>query len=234
MSGVSRQQLPAVAPPAVSPLNGAVVTPARSGGQFSLRAELTIPNAVTSACIVTGLAVILEATRTGVPLPAGRLRLVVVLIIFAAVLDSIDGPLARRRAARRAQVPSGFGAELDSLADVVAFGAAPAVAVYFAQLHSLPGVGLAASAAFCVGAAWRLARFPFCKTRLSFVGCPVPLAAVITALLALAGSAVLTAVATVALSALMVSTMPFPTWAGAFRAVGKPGRALSSKKEAGA
>jgi CDP-diacylglycerol--serine O-phosphatidyltransferase len=175
--------------------------------------QFTIANLVTSASLVTGLAALLEATRTGVPLSHARLWLVFGLITTAAILDAVDGPLARRL-----QTTGRFGGELDSLADMVAFGVAPAVAVYFSALHKVPVLGLLICAGFCLCAAWRLARFSLCSRRNSFVGCPVPLAAVILGLLAaLEPSFASTLLATVILSGLMVTTVPFPTWCGVHR-----------------
>lgn len=184
------------------------------GPPASFRPHLTVANALTTASLISGLAAVLEATRTGVPLPPGRLRVAVGLIILSAVLDAVDGPVARRRG-----TAGPFGADLDSLADVVAFGVAPAVTVYFAQLHRLPVAGLAICAAWCACAMWRLARFGLCARRLSFAGCPVPLAAVLIGILAAAIPAVATAAAAAALCALMVSNIPVPTWPGIAAAV---------------
>jgi CDP-diacylglycerol---serine O-phosphatidyltransferase len=172
--------------------------------------QFTVANLVTSASLVLGLAALLEATRTGVPMFQVRLWLVFGLIATAAVLDAIDGPLARRfRTAGR------FGSELDSLTDIVAFGVAPAFAVYFSELHRVYVLGVVICGGFCLCAAWRLARFSLCSRPGSFVGCPVPLAAVILALLtALEPGLVVTLVATAILGGLMVATVPFPTWCG--------------------
>jgi CDP-diacylglycerol---serine O-phosphatidyltransferase len=181
----------------------------------SFRPHLTVANAMTTASLISGLAAVLEATRTGMPLPPGRLRVAAGLIIVSAVLDALDGPVARRRG-----TAGPFGADLDSLADVVAFGVAPAVTVYFAQLHRLPVAGLAICAAWCACAMWRLARFGLCARRLSFAGCPVPLAAVLIAILAAAAvPAAATAAVAAVLCALMVSNVPVPTWPGIAAAV---------------
>lgn len=187
------------------------------GPAASFRPHLTVANALTTASLVSGLAAVLEATRTGMPLPPGRLRVAVGLIIVSAVLDALDGPVARRLG-----TAGPFGADLDSLADVVAFGVAPAVTVYFAQLHRLPVAGLAICAAWCACAMWRLARFGLCARRLSFAGCPVPLAAVVIGILAAAvpaAATAATAAAAAALCVLMVSNIPVPTWPGIAAAV---------------
>src|SRR5262249_9312433 len=167
--------------------------------RWSVRRQLTIANAATTAGLLTGLTALVEATRTGWGGSAPRLRLVVALIVLAAILYAVDGPPAPARHTARPVC-----AHLASLADTVSFGVVPPVALHFAQLHSVPVAGAAASAGFCICAAWRLARFPLCQRRHSFVGCPVPLAAVIAGLPAVAGSEpVGTLVAVTVLSALM-------------------------------
>src|SRR5580658_5823028 len=75
-------------------------------------------------------------------------------IVFAAFLDGIDGRLARFL-----KGTSRFGAELDSLADFVNFGVAPALILYFWVLHELKSAGWIAALTFAICAALRLARF---------------------------------------------------------------------------
>ena len=75
-------------------------------------------------------------------------------IVFAALLDGIDG-----RVARMLKGTSRFGAELDSLADFVNFGVAPALILYFWGLHELKSAGWIAALVFAICAALRLARF---------------------------------------------------------------------------
>src|SRR3712207_9439439 len=86
-------------------------------------------------------------------------------------------------AARRAGNENAFGTNLDSLADVVSFGAAPALALYMSSLYVVPVVGVAACLLFFLCGAWRLARFSTCKNPLYFVGCPIPGAGVLVAVL---------------------------------------------------
>jgi CDP-diacylglycerol--serine O-phosphatidyltransferase len=76
------------------------------------------------------------------------------LLVFAMFFDMLDG-----RVARMTRTQSAFGLQIDSLADVVSFGAAPALLVYQWSLHSLGGLGLAASFLFLACGAVRLARF---------------------------------------------------------------------------
>ncbi len=102
-----------------------------------------------------------------------------VAIFVAMVLDSIDG-----RVARLTRTQSAFGAEYDSLSDMVSFGAAPALVMYEWALRDLGRVGWIAAFVYCVGAALRLARF---NTQLStadkrwFTGLPSPAAAALVA-----------------------------------------------------
>jgi CDP-diacylglycerol---serine O-phosphatidyltransferase len=102
-----------------------------------------------------------------------------VAIFIAMVLDSIDG-----RVARLTRTQSAFGAEYDSLTDMVSFGAAPALVVYEWALRDMGRVGWIAAFVYCAGAALRLARF---NTQLAvadkrwFTGLPSPAAAALVA-----------------------------------------------------
>ncbi len=106
-----------------------------------------IPNAVTVLALCFGL--------TGVRFAiAGEWEKAVGAIMVAAVLDGIDG-----RIARLLKGTSRFGAELDSLSDVTAFGVAPALIVYLWSLQHLPGFGWVIALSHAVTCALRLARF---------------------------------------------------------------------------
>jgi CDP-diacylglycerol--serine O-phosphatidyltransferase len=102
-----------------------------------------------------------------------------VAIFIAMVLDSLDG-----RVARLTKTQSAFGAEYDSLTDMVSFGAAPALVAYEWALRDLGRVGWIAAFVYCAGAALRLARF---NTQLAsadkrwFTGLPSPAAAALVA-----------------------------------------------------
>lgn len=102
-----------------------------------------------------------------------------VAIFIAMVLDSLDG-----RVARLTRTQSAFGAEYDSLTDMVSFGAAPALIVYEWALRGMGRLGWIAAFVYCAGAALRLARF---NTQLSvadkrwFQGLPSPAAAALVA-----------------------------------------------------
>jgi len=161
---------------------------------------VTPANAITSGNLVAGfLALVLAAE--------GRLALAAVLVGVAATCDALDGLVARRT---RSECM--FGGRLDSLADLISFGAAPAMMLYAGDLRALPVAGLAACVAFFVCGAWRLARFSLVENRHHFVGLPIPPAGVIAMVLALsaAPALVVAGIATV-LAALMISTIPFPT-----------------------
>ena len=85
--------------------------------------RMLVPNVITLLAICAGLTAIRLSTE-------GRMELAVAAIVFAAVLDGVDG-----RVARMIKGQSKFGAELDSLADFVNFGVAPGLILYFWQLH---------------------------------------------------------------------------------------------------
>jgi CDP-diacylglycerol---serine O-phosphatidyltransferase len=75
-------------------------------------------------------------------------------IILAAIVDALDGKLARLTG-----TADRLGIELDSMADMVSFGAAPALLVYQAQLHEVPFFGFVFAFAYLIAGGWRLARF---------------------------------------------------------------------------
>src|ERR1700704_1479204 len=106
-----------------------------------------VPNLITLLALCAGL--------TGIRLAIeARLEWALAAIVFAALLDGIDG-----RVARMLKGTSRFGAELDSLADFVNFGVAPALILYFWGLHELKSAGWIAALVFAICAALRLARF---------------------------------------------------------------------------
>jgi CDP-diacylglycerol--serine O-phosphatidyltransferase len=106
-----------------------------------------VPNAITAAALCVGLTGIRYAI-------AGDFDQSVKLVILAGVLDGIDG-----RAARLLKAQSRFGAELDSLADAISFGVAPALIVYLWALQGVPRLGWFAALAFAICCVLRLARF---------------------------------------------------------------------------
>jgi CDP-diacylglycerol--serine O-phosphatidyltransferase len=119
-------------------------TPAEARG-LSLRA--VIPNAITAAALCSGLTGIRFAI-------AENWSFAILAVILAGLLDGIDGRIARLLKAQ-----SRFGAELDSLADSLSFGMAPALIFYMWTLQDLPRLGWFAALAFAICCALRLARF---------------------------------------------------------------------------
>jgi CDP-diacylglycerol--serine O-phosphatidyltransferase len=117
----------------------------RLARSLSLRA--LVPNAITAAALCSGLTGIRFAI-------AGDFEKAVQAVILAGVLDGVDG-----RAARMLKAQSRFGAELDSLADSISFGVAPALIVYLWSLRELPSFGWIAALAFAICCVLRLARF---------------------------------------------------------------------------
>ena len=105
------------------------------------------PNAITAAALCVGLTGIRFAI-------GGEFDKAVLAVIFAGMLDGIDGRIARLLKAQ-----SRFGAELDSLADAISFGVAPALIIYLWTLQALPRLGWFAALAFALCCVLRLARF---------------------------------------------------------------------------
>src|SRR5664279_5090182 len=106
-----------------------------------------LPNLITLLALCAGLTAIRLAVEN-------RLEMALAAIVFAALLDGIDG-----RVARMLKGTSRFGAELDSLADFVNFGVAPALILYFWGLHELKSAGWIAAMVFAICGGLRLARF---------------------------------------------------------------------------
>ena len=106
-----------------------------------------LPNLITLLALCAGLTAIRIAVE-------GKMELAIAAIVLAALLDGIDG-----RIARMLKGTSRFGAELDSLADFVNFGVAPALILYFWGLAELKSAGWIASLVFAICAGLRLARF---------------------------------------------------------------------------
>jgi CDP-diacylglycerol--serine O-phosphatidyltransferase len=142
--------------------------------------RMLVPNLITLLALCAGLTAIRLAFEQ-------KLEWAVAAIVFAALLDGIDG-----RVARMLKGTSRFGAELDSLADFVNFGVAPALILYFWGLHELGNAGWIAAMVLAICAGLRLARFNVMIDDPNrpawagnfFVGMPAP-AGAITALLPL-------------------------------------------------
>jgi CDP-diacylglycerol--serine O-phosphatidyltransferase len=131
-----------------------------------------LPNLFTTAALFAGFYAIVQAMNT-------RFDQAAVAIFIAMVLDGLDG-----RVARLTHTQSEFGAEYDSLSDMVSFGAAPALVMYEWALKSMGRIGWIAAFVYCAGAALRLARF---NTNIAvvdkhyFQGLPSPAAAALVA-----------------------------------------------------
>lgn len=108
---------------------------------------MLVPNAITVAACCAGLTAMRFAWE-------GRWEFACGAILIAAILDALDG-----RMARLLNASSGFGAQLDSLSDFVAFGVSPAVIMYYWSLSMLGGLGWIVALFFAVCCGLRLARF---------------------------------------------------------------------------
>lgn len=117
----------------------------RLPGGLTLRA--LVPNAITAAALCVGLTGIRFAIE-------GQWEKSVMAVILAGMLDGIDGRIARMLKAQ-----SRFGAELDSLADSISFGVAPALILFLWSLQEAPRLGWFAALAFAICCVLRLARF---------------------------------------------------------------------------
>jgi len=106
-----------------------------------------LPNAITLAALFSGFYAIVMAM-------SGRFEVACIGIFSAAVLDSLDG-----RVARMTNSQSAFGEQMDSLCDMVSFGAAPALIIYIWGLKDLGKLGWIPAFVYIAGAALRLARF---------------------------------------------------------------------------
>ena len=136
------------------------------------RGIYVLPNLFTIGALFAGFYAIVQAMN-------GRWEHAAVAIFIAMVLDGLDG-----RVARMTGTQSAFGAELDSLADMVSFGVAPALIMYVFALKGLGKFGWIAAFVYCSAAALRLARF---NTQIEvadkrfFQGLPSPAAAALVA-----------------------------------------------------
>lgn len=118
-----------------------------SGDGRGLTLRAMLPNAITAAALGAGLTGIRFAIE-------GNFHYAILAVVLAGVLDGIDGRIARLLNAQ-----SRFGAELDSLADSISFGMAPALILYMWALQDLERFGWFAALAFAICCALRLARF---------------------------------------------------------------------------
>lgn len=192
-----------------------------------------LPNLFTFSSVFCGVLAIHWATTPGDPANFSKAALA---ILFAAIFDMMDG-----RVARLTRTESEIGVQLDSLADVISFGAAPAVLVYRWGLGEIPFLGIdmgfLIAFSFVAAGAFRLARFNVLAARADrlvargrprpenttrwFVGLPIPAAAMVIAALvfahhqteaALFQKRLLLLLVVPLLAWLMVSAVRFPTF----------------------
>jgi CDP-diacylglycerol---serine O-phosphatidyltransferase len=136
------------------------------------RGVYLLPNLITTASLFAGFYAIVAAIN-------GKFHYAAVAILISLVLDGLDG-----RIARMTQSASNFGVQYDSLADLVAFGVAPAVLVYLWALQPFKQFGWVAAFLFVVCGALRLARFNVQTGTIDpryFNGLPIPAAATVIA-----------------------------------------------------
>jgi CDP-diacylglycerol---serine O-phosphatidyltransferase len=159
-------------------------------------------NALTSGNLACGFVALILAGQGEFVWAAG-------VVGLGAGLDAIDGIVARRDSRRNDE---GFGGDLDSLADLVTFGAAPALMLYLSLLKGIHLAGIAACLGFVLCGAWRLARFPLVESPRHYVGLPIPPAGVMAACLAALSPPPEVALTTATFIALlMISELRFPT-----------------------
>ncbi len=141
-------------------------------GKLMRRGIYLLPNLFTTGALFAGFYAIVQAMN-------GRFEHAAAAVFIAMVLDGLDG-----RVARLTRTQSAFGAEYDSLSDMVSFGVAPALVIYSFALKGMGKLGWIAAFIYCAGAALRLARF---NTMLEvqdkrwFQGLPSPAAAALIA-----------------------------------------------------
>ena len=183
----------------------------------ALREDFPLGKVLPNGLTLLGLC----AGTTAIPFAfAGQWKAAVAAIVFAALFDALDG-----RVARLLHSDSAFGAQLDSLADLVSFGIAPAVLVYLWSLHAAQSAGWAVALIYCACCAIRLARFnveagerdQLAPQNPFFTGLPTPAAACLVLLPMLLGfqfhsaafaSPIFNAIVIGVMSLLMVSRIP--------------------------
>lgn len=128
------------------------------------------PNLITTAALLSGFYSIIASMN-------GEFQQAIYAIIIAALLDGLDGRVARAIGAQ-----SAFGEQYDSLSDLLAFGVAPAILMYSWSTHDLGRIGLACCFIYTACAAFRLARFNVqigIVDKRYFIGIASPLAAIL-------------------------------------------------------
>ncbi len=178
----------------------------RGGGTKLRRGIYIIPSLFTVANMFCGFLSMVYSGR-------GRMETAALFIMIAGLADTLDG-----RIARLTQTTSSFGEAYDSLADVISFGAAPALLAFHWGLWEVPRIGMACAFLFLVAGSIRLARFNTAShSEGRFQGLPIPAGAGATALLVLSHPKPVVHPAfipvvvcfVVAVALLMVSSLPY-------------------------
>ena len=169
-----------------------------------------LPNLFTASSIFVGVISIVEASQSHFVSAAW-------LILLALVFDGLDG-----RIARMTNTTSQFGVEFDSLADIISFGIAPAMLLYFFIGHEFAKFGILVSALYVIFGAIRLARFNISTAKIDpnvFIGLPIPTAAVFVSMwillfnkYSLHDYSVILLFLTLGVAVLMVSNFRYPSF----------------------
>jgi len=169
-----------------------------------------LPNLFTASSIFVGVISIVEASK-------GHFVLASWLVLLALIFDGLDG-----RVARMTNTTSQFGVEFDSLADIISFGIAPAMLLYFFVGHEFGRFGILVSALYVIFGAIRLARFNISTAKTDpnvFIGLPIPTAAVFISMWVLLFNkydlqsyAVILLVLALGVAVLMVSNFRYPSF----------------------
>lgn len=160
-----------------------------------------IPNLLTAGNLWLGILAIISSFK-------GNFKAASIYIIIAAFFDGLDG-----KAARKLNVSSEFGKQLDSLCDLVSFGVAPGILAYAIGLEEFGILGIIISLIYITAGAFRLARFNVLNITTHFIGVPITIAGGLMALFMLFGnnlSPYFLIAITGALSYLMVSNIKTP------------------------
>lgn len=170
-----------------------------------------LPNIFTASSIFAGVVSIINSIN-------GEFTTASWLIVLALIFDGLDG-----RVARLTNTCSRFGVEFDSLADLVAFGVAPAILLYMYAGHEFARFGIVTASLFVIFGAIRLARFNVMTAQSEpsvFIGVPIPTAAVFISILVLLFQKYeflhqyffLLPIASILVSLLMVSNIRYPSF----------------------
>jgi CDP-diacylglycerol---serine O-phosphatidyltransferase len=168
-----------------------------------MRPYFRLANFVTSVSLVAGFVALIAAPT--------RLALATTLVALAAVLDVVDGVIARR-----AGDDHTFGAQLDSLTDLLCFCVVPGFTLHDLARPDYSVLGAVIGSLVVLTGAWRLARYPLVHTETHFVGLPTPGAGCATMMLALWTPPGVVLAGAAVLALLMASSIRFPTLFTAF------------------